>query len=171
MTPTIPIAIALSCAACWTGSSQRLLGGEARVLRGRDSGTGAASQLVIGYAGVAIGSEIDVRDVHRADDTRTAAGIDGIVRVSIPGVLPSDHEIDHDIDFGFEAGGGGGGTHHGGFGEAFGGGWAEVRVSRIHDDAYTALMFGARKEWLTSWDDQLVYSFGIARRVRSAFHK
>jgi hypothetical protein len=157
----------LVCGGCWeTDTSQLLLGADGRATVGNDGGNGAEGGGFFGFAGVELGAEISERTVSRPAERRVGTTIDDFVRLSIPGMLPTDHDIDHDIDFGVDAGAGGGVTRVGGFGEAYVGGWGEVRVSPLNGGDYVAVTVGARREAITSWDNQTVFMIGIAKRLR-----
>jgi hypothetical protein len=157
------------CSACWaTDTSQFSAGAHGQVMVGKDAGSGMEGGGFIGYAGAELGSEITERTVSRPGERRAGTTIDDFARLSIPGMLPTDHDLERDIDFGIDAGAGGGFTRAGGFGEAYAGGWAEVRVTPDHDGDYTALTVGARREAITSWDTQTIFMVGITKRLRDA---
>ena len=156
-----------ACSACWaTDASQLSLGAHGQAMVGKDAGTGVEGGASIGFAGVELGGEISERTVSRPGEARVATSLDDFARLSIPGMLPTDHELEHDIDFGVDAGAGGGFTRAGGFGEAYAGGWAEVRITPVNDGDYLTLTVGARREAITSWDNQTIYMIGIAKRLR-----
>jgi len=138
---------------------------------------GANARALADGAGVGVAVEVGERAVSRTGvgdpNDYTGASIDFLLRVSLPGVMPTDHRLDRFFDFGVEGGGGGVvafGVPPGvqGMGDAFIGGWVElgtVPVSGNH--GWIAITGSARSYGLDSgWDNQTVYTVAIGWRSR-----
>jgi hypothetical protein len=92
------------------------------------------------------------------------------LRISVPGVLPTDHHIDRFLDGGVEVGGGVamllGTPGFTGGPESFVGGWVELGNIDI-DDGYLVFTAGVRVMRLTDGlVNDNVYTFGIGWRGR-----
>jgi hypothetical protein len=160
-----------------TPQSERIHGLEARGMTSRDGRFGGGVHAMTSTAGLQIGAELDERVIRTGDsgDSGASGGHAGTsvavsVRLSLPGVLPTDHHVDRFIDGGVEVGGGiamlvGTASLTAGA-ERFAGAWLEIGNLDV-SDGYVVFTVGVRALQLTGrlFDDTL-YTFGIGWRGR-----
>jgi len=155
-----------------TPQSERIHGLEARGTTSKDGRLGGGVHAMTSTAGLQIGAELDERVIRTLDDTSGHAGtsVAVSVRLSLPGVLPTDHHVDRFIDGGAELGGGiamllGTASLTAGA-ERFAGAWLEIGNLDV-SDGYVVFTVGVRAMELTGrlLDDTL-YTFGIGWRGR-----
>jgi hypothetical protein len=176
----LALVLALSCGGClWANpNSYKTVGfdGVGLVADGHGSGGGGV-RVSTGGAGVYFAAEATERGVRRGGDPNSYTGLsaDLSLRMSLPGVLPTEHTVDRYFDFGLEAGGGGTlavGVPRTveGIGEGFVGGWVELGTIPVDDDGYVAISGAIRAYGLDSgWENQTVYTIGLGWRARSRF--
>jgi hypothetical protein len=155
-----------------TPRSERIHGLEARGETSRDGRLGGGVHAMTSTAGLQIGAELDERVMRTGDDPGGHAGtsVAVSVRLSIPGVLPTDHHFDRFIDGGVEGGGGiamllGTASLTAGA-ERFAGAWLEIGNLDV-SDGYVVFTAGVRAVQLTgSLFGDTIYTFGIGWRGR-----
>ena len=156
-----------------TPQSERIHGLEARGMASRDGRFGGGVHAMTSTAGLQIGAELDERVMRTgsaAGDGHAGTSVAVSVRLSVPGVLPTDHHVDRFIDGGAEVGGGiamlvGTASLTAGA-ERFVGGWLEIGNLDV-SDGYVVFTVGVRAMQLTGrlLDDTL-FTFGIGWRGR-----
>jgi hypothetical protein len=154
-----------------TPRSERIHGLEARAIASRDSRFGGGVHAMTSIAGMQIGAELDERVMRTLEDgSHAGTSVAVSLRLSVPGVLPTDHHVDRFIDGGVELGGGiamlvGTATLTAGA-ERFVGAWLEIGNLDV-SDGYVVFTVGARSMQLTGrlLDDSL-YTVGIGWRGR-----
>jgi hypothetical protein len=176
----LALVIALGCGGClWANpNSYKVVGldGTGLVVDGHGSGGGGVRAFT-GGAGLYFAAEANARGVQRGGDSNVYTGVsaDLSLRLSLPGVLPTEHVVDRYFDFGLEAGGGGivaVGVPRTveGIAEGFVGGWVELGTIAVDDDSYIAISGAIRAYGLDSgWDNQTVYTIGVGWRGRTHF--
>jgi len=156
--------------------SESLVGYSAQaMLDGDGQPTGAAAQAMAGYAGMTADLELNTRDTSRAGDPATyrAIGLGVDLRLSLFGVLSTDHRFERYFDVGVNAGAGGGvalgvpphdvaGTFSG-----WVGGWTEIGTINA-GSGYLALIGSIRREAFDDmFLDQTQLLVGVAWRKRT----
>jgi len=176
----LALVIALACGGClWANpNSYRVSGvdGSAMVVDGHGS-SGGGVRAFTGGAGLYVAAEAGERGVRRGGDSNDYSGVsaDLSLRLSLPGILPTEHVVDRYFDFGLEAGGGGivaFGVPRTveGIGEGFVGGWVELGTIPVDDNGYLAISGAIRAYGLDDgWENQTVYSIGLGWRGREHF--
>jgi len=176
----LALVIAFACGGClWANPNSykvSALDGNAMITGGHGS-SGGGVRMFTGGAGLYFAAEAGERGVRRGGDRNDYKGLsaDLSVRLSLPGVLPTEHVVDRYFDFGLEAGGGGTlavGVPRTveGIGEGFVGGWVELGTIPIEDDGYLAISGGIRAYGLDDgWENQTVYTIGVGWRGRTHF--
>ncbi|HEV7554772.1 MAG TPA: hypothetical protein VGO00_04905, partial [Kofleriaceae bacterium] len=150
---------------------ERIHGLEARGMTSRDGRFGGGVHAMTSTAGLQIGAELDERVMRTFEDASHAGTSVAVsMRLSVPGVLPTDHHVDRFIDGGVEVGGGiamlvGTASLTAGA-ERFLGAWLEIGNLDV-SDGYVVFTVGARAIQMTGrLSDDTLYTFGIGWRGR-----
>ena len=155
--------------------SDSMVGYQGHTVLGSDGHLeGAGAHAMGGYAGLYGGFEATLRDTNRPGDPNLyrAIGAGLSARLSLFGVMATDHQLERYLDLGGEAGGGFGAAiglgPYGlsGFGSAWYGAWVDIGTVPV-GAGYLALTGGVRREVFTDpWNDRTQLMIGLAWRKR-----
>jgi hypothetical protein len=172
--------VAVACLALtgclWANKqSDSMVGYEGHTVLGDDGHLeGAGAHAMGGYAGGYAGFDASLRDADRPGDRdhHPAIGLGLSARLSLFGVMSTDHALERYLDLGGEAGGGFGGVlgagpyRVSGFGSAWYGAWVDIGTVSV-GAGYLALTGGIRREAFTDpWNDRTQLMIGLAWRKR-----
>lgn len=140
------------------------VGGNVRITDGLRGGEVAASYAIngIGVSAAVTGDQYK-RAVFDGEQQRFGGGIDVGLRASVFGLIAKDNKLDHWLDLGGAAGVGGGLIYPARlstYGEAWFGGWMTIGLAP--GAAYPSLVLDVRRQAVTDWDDETVFSVGLA---------
>ena len=140
------------------------MGGNVRITDGVRGGEIYANYAVngIGLSFAATGDNFK-RPVFDGEQQQFGGGIDVGLRASVLGLAKQDATA-HWFDFGGAIGGGGGLIEHSiltTYGQGWVGGWLTLGLGPDHD-RYPALVFDVRRQAVIDWDDETVFSVGLA---------
>lgn len=140
------------------------VGGNVRITDGVRGGEVATSYAIngIGVSAAVTGDEYK-RPVFDGEQQRFGGGIDIGLRASVFGLLAKDNKLDHWLDLGGAAGAGGGLIYPARlstYGEAWFGAWMTIGLAP--GAAYPSLVLDVRRQAVTDWNNETLFSIGLA---------
>lgn len=159
------LASSLLLAGCATTTHEVVhMGGNVRITDGVRGGEITTSYAINGVGlSAALTGDTYKRPVFDGEQQHFGGGIDIGLRASVFGLIAKDNKLDHWLDLGGAAGAGGGLIYPARlstYGEAWFGGWMTIGLAP--GAAYPSLVLDVRRQAVTEWDNETLFSIGLA---------